>query len=261
MFKRELKNNFKSFIIWTLLLSFFLIMAYAFYPTLDQGASFDELLEMMPEELIIALNMDIVDVNSAFGWFASEGYMMVALLGGCYAAILGSTIVLKEYSEKTIEFLISKPISRLEILKNKLLVGTTYIFLFNFVLFLLSLISLRLLDDLDLKLLVLFSGSTLLIHYIFFFVTIFISMFFNKTKKMIGVSLGLVLGTYFLQVLSLLNERIDFLKYLSPYEYFSARHIILNEAYKTSYLLLTILIIILCLVGVVSIYKNKEFTL
>ena len=261
MFKREMKNNFKSYIIWVALLTFFLLMAYAFYPTLDQGASFDELLEMMPQELLVALNMDIVDVNSAFGWFASEGYMMVALLGGCYAAILGSSIVLKEHSEKTIEYLISKPISRLSILRNKLMVGILYIFLFNLVLLLVSLISLYVLDDLDAKLLLLFSGSALMTQYIFFFVTVFISMFFTKTKKMIGVSLGLVLGTYFIQVLSLLSEKIEFLKYLSPFEYFSARYIIINEAYKTSYLLLTFIIITVCIVGSIKIYKNKEFTL
>ena len=261
MYKRELKVNLKSFIIWTTILSLILLLSYAFYPSMDQSISMDEILEMLPEELIIAFNMDIVSVDTAFGWFATEGYVMLALIGSCYASLLGSTILLKEESEKTIEFLMSKPASRLSVFRSKLLAGLTYITAINLILFAVTTISLLLLDSLELKIVLLLSGSLYFIHLIFFFVTFLISLFFTKTKKMIGLSLGLVLGTYFLQIISVINDRIEFLKYFSPFEYFSPRYIIRNEMYNVWYLLLLFLIVSVSVLVSIKVYKNKEFTL
>lgn len=261
MLKRELKVNLKSFIMWTLIISSIIIVAYLFYPALDETASFDELLESLPKELLMALNMDIVNINTPYGWFATEGYLMLALLGGCYSSLLGGSIVIKEESEKTIEFLMSKPISRVKIIKDKLIAGLIYIFSLNLILFFVSFIGLTLLDDLNFKMLLLLSGSVLFIHFIFYFLSLFISLFFKKSKKMVGISLGLVLGTYFLQVLAMLDEKIEFLKYFSPHEYFSARYIIINESYNLNYLILTFIIIFTTTVLSIKIYKNKEFTL
>ena len=66
----------------------------------------------VPEEILKAMNMDIASIDSAFGWLKTEGFIFVLLITGCYSAILGSNILLKEENDKTIEHLNSLPIKR-----------------------------------------------------------------------------------------------------------------------------------------------------
>ena len=98
MFKREFKINFKSLLLWTVILLAMYILIFAIYPSLineETKESLNLMMESMPQEMLSAFNMDIVGIESAFGWFKTEGYVFLTLIGGLYAAILGSTILLK----------------------------------------------------------------------------------------------------------------------------------------------------------------------
>jgi hypothetical protein len=69
--------------------------------------------------MLKAFNMDISSMDSAYGWLKTEGFVFVYLIVGVYASIMGSNILLKEESEKTIEYLNSLPVKRRDILKSK----------------------------------------------------------------------------------------------------------------------------------------------
>lgn len=77
---------------------------------------------------------------------------------------------------------------------------------------------------------------------------------------MVGISLGLSLGTYFIHVISQMSTKVEFLKYLTPYEYFSARYIILNDKLHYGYFILTIVLIISLIAGIYYRYNKKELT-
>ena len=105
MFKRELKVNLKSFIIWLLILIGIFSLAYIIYPSIinsDNIKMIDEMMKLFPEEVLIAFNMDISSMDSAFGWLKSEGFVFALLIIGCYASLLGSNIILKEENDKYI---------------------------------------------------------------------------------------------------------------------------------------------------------------
>jgi ABC-2 type transport system permease protein len=55
------------------------------------------------------------------------------LCGSIFAMLLASGILSKEESDKTIEFLLSKPVTRNNIINQKLLSTTFYILLFNII--------------------------------------------------------------------------------------------------------------------------------
>ena len=129
MLKREFKVNLKSFVIWTSILLIMFLVVFMVYPyiiTDDTVKNLDEMMKVFPPELLKAFNMDITSINSAYGWLKSEGFMFVLLVIGFYSSILGN-IVLKEESEKTIEYLGSLPIKRRTIMTNKIIVSITYI--------------------------------------------------------------------------------------------------------------------------------------
>ena len=99
MFKRELKINLKSFIIWTSILIGLFLVVFLIYPSIINSANMemiDEMMKIFPEEMLKAFNMDISTIDSAFGWLKTEGFVFVLLITGVYSGILGSNILLKE---------------------------------------------------------------------------------------------------------------------------------------------------------------------
>ena len=57
MIKREFKINFKSFIIWFLVLAGVFLVAYLMYPAIITGENIEmlnEMMKMFPEEVLVA---------------------------------------------------------------------------------------------------------------------------------------------------------------------------------------------------------------
>lgn len=261
MLKREFKINLKSFIIWSSILIGILLMAFSVYPSISsQAEQLDELLKVFPDEIVKAFSMDLISISSLAGWFATEGYIMVILIGGSYVSLLGGSILLKEESDKTIEYLYSKPISRNKIVLSKMLVGFSYILLMNVIISLFTLISFTLSDDVNYKLWFIMSIAPFFLHSLFFFLSLAISTFFKKSKAMTGISLGLVLGTYFIHIISLMSDKLDFLKYISLHEYFTSRYLIINEHLNYGYLVLTLILITFSMFITFYKYNKKELT-
>ena len=124
MLKRELKINLKSFIIWTSILIGLFAIVYLVYPSVfnsDNKQMIDNMMEMLPQEMLKAFNMDLSSIETAYGWLKTEGFVFVLLISGIYSGILGSQILLKEENDKTIEYLNSLPITRSNIAFSKIL--------------------------------------------------------------------------------------------------------------------------------------------
>ena len=99
MFKRELKVNFKSFLVWTLVLILMFGAVFMVYPSIASSENMqliDEMIKIFPQEILIAFNMDISSLETAYGWLKSEGFIFILLIIGCYSSLLGSNLLLKE---------------------------------------------------------------------------------------------------------------------------------------------------------------------
>lgn len=227
MIKKEIHLNFKSFLIWISIIISMYIIVFAIYPSMTQDAEMmNQLLSTFPKEMLEHFNMDVVGIETVFGWIATEGFMMMTLVGGVFFALMGSNILLKEENDGTIEFLYSKPITRREILISKFITGLVYIGLFNLCISIVVLFGLIFSKDLNFVKWLLISILPIVIHLFFFSVSFFISIFLTKTRKSVGISLGLLFGFYLLNVLGSMSEKIEFLKYFSPFYYINARSII-----------------------------------
>ena len=170
-------------------------------------------MEMFPKEMLKAFNMDISSIDSAYGWLKSEGFVFVLLIIGCYSGILGSNILLKEENDKTIEYLNSLPIKRSAIVLNKVFCGLLHIVLMVVILGIFNYVGLSLSGDFDKLQYILLSITPIFSSLVIYFGCMFFSTFTHKTKKMLGISLGIVLISYVLQVLSSLADTTEFLKY------------------------------------------------
>ncbi len=262
MFKREFKINFKSLILWNVILLAIYILVFTIYPSLmneESKQSIEELMKTMPQEMLSSFNMDIVGIESAFGWFKTEGYTFLTLLGGIYSAILGGTILLKEENDKTIEFLYSKPVSRSNIVTSKILCGIVNILIFTFLITIGNLIALIHNDGFDLKQFLMISILPILLYYMLFFIMLFISTFMKKTKKSISLGIGIVFVSYFMQIIGGMGKSVKLIKDISLFEFVSSRYIILNNTIDIKYVIIGVGIITLALFGTYIRYNKKEF--
>ena len=231
MFKREIKINLKSFIIWTSILIGLFLIVFLMYPSIVNSENMkmlDEMMKIFPEEMLKALNMDISSIDSAFGWLKTEGFVFVLLITGIYSGILGSNILLKEENDKTIEYLNSVPVTRKKIIGTKILCAIIYIILMVISLGIFNFVGLSLSGVFDRKLYFLLSITPIFSSIVIFALCLFLSTFTHKTKKTLGISLGIVFTSYFLQVISELSESTEFLKYISVFTLADIRNVILN---------------------------------
>lgn len=260
MLKRELKVNFRGFVIWTSILVILFGAVFLIYPSIitsDNMESLNEMLKVFPEDLLRAFNMDISSIDSAFGWIKTEGFVFVLLITGIYSGILGSGILLKEENDKTIEYLNSLPVRRTYIVMNKVAVGLVYIFLMIIVLGVFNYVGLTWSGDFDKKSYLLLSVTPIFSSIVIFSFCLFLSTFTHKTKNTIGISLGIVFVSYFLNVISELSKETEVLKYISVFTLADIRNVIVDVKINP-YLVSVAVGLTILFVGLTILRYNKK---
>lgn len=261
MFKREMKVNFKGFFIWTFILLGLFLVVFLIYPSIitDENIKMlDKMLEVFPEEMLAAFNMDISSIDSAYGWLKTEGFVFVLLITGCYSALLGSNILLKEENDKTIEYLNSTPVKRENIVISKMVAGVIYIALMIILLGMFNYICLSISGDFDKKQFLLLSITPFLSSFVIYFVCMFLSTFTHKTKKMFGISLGIVFISYILQTISTISSSSEFLKYFSIFTLADIRNVIQEVSFNPVMIFISLDLVILFFILTLINYRKKD---
>ena len=261
MIKRELKINFKNFILWTSILVVIFLVVFLVYPyimTDDSMKNLDEMMKVFPKELLKAFNMDLTSINTAYGWLKSEGFMFVLLIIGFYSSNLGYNILLKEEYDKTAEYLSFLPIKRSKILTNKIIVSIIYIIGMTLILGIFNYIALSISGDFNHKQYILLSLTPILISLPFFALNLFISTFIKRPKKTLGLSLGLVFLFYIINVLSELSSKIEFIKYFSIYTLADTRKVIEKIEINPINIIISLSLTIILIIVSYKRYNNKE---
>lgn len=261
MLKRELKINLKSFLIWTSILIVMFLVVFLVYPyiiTDDNLNSLDKMMKVFPKELLKAFNMDITSINTVYGWLKSEGFMFILIIVGIYSSIMGSNIVLKEESDKTIEYLNSLPIKRSKIILDKILVALFYIVLMVLIVGIFNYLGLLVSGEFNKKEYLMLSITPLLCGLPLFAINLFLSTFRHKTKKTMGISLGMVFFFYFLQIVSELGEKTKVLRYFTIYTLADTRNIVSKSTFNPWMIIISLTITLVFIVLSFIRYEDKE---
>jgi len=259
---RELSVNRKAMLIWSVILAGLGILVLAFFPTIAQQAeSIQQLMAGMPKGLMEAFGMEKISVTDIMGYYATKQYTTLTLFGSIYAIILASGILSKEENDKTIEFLLSKPVSRSKIISAKLLSIITIIIIFNLLITVIMYISLEAVKtaDYSLKVFLLLSLAVLLLQLTFACLGFLASVIIRRSQNVLPFSLGLVMVSYFLGIASVLSEKLDFLKYLSPFKYVDAVDILSQQRIDPTYLVIMVLIDVIAVAMSYYLYRRKDF--
>lgn len=262
IYRRELAVNRQSMLIWFIILAGLGILVIAFFPTVaEQAESIQKLMTGLPKGLLAAFGMENISITDILGYYATKQYTTLTLFGSIYAIMLASSVLSKEESEKTIEFLLSKPVSRAEIISAKLLSIVTLVAVFNILVTIVMYIGLEFVKtaDFSLKTFLLLSLAAFLLHLTFAFLGFLASVIIRRSQKVLPFSLGLVLLTYFLSIASALSAKLDFLKYISPFKYVDAVDILTENRIKPEYLVLILLIYLIAITASYYFYRRKDF--
>lgn len=258
---RELKINFKSFIIWISVLILLFLTIFLIYPSIIASENIqmmNEMIKIFPEEILKAFNMDISSLDSAFGFLKTEGFIFILLLTGIYASILGSNILLKEESDKTIEYLNTLPIKRSTILYQKVLCSLFYILLMILGVGIFNYIGLKFSGEFDKTQYILLSITPMLSALPLFAINLFISTYTHKTKNIFGLSLGIALISYFLHILSGINDVTEIFKYFTVYTLADVRNVIVNIEINPIMIVISLLVTMIFILCTFVRYEKKE---
>lgn len=260
IYQRELKKNLKSLIIWSIILGGLIIMTLSVYPqfTKDQQ-TMNDLLSAYPDSFKEAFGMNRLDIGTFLGFYGMQIHFMTTLLGSIYTVMLASNIIVKEENEKTIEFLLSKPISRLRVIGEKLLAIFTNVLLLNTVIVATSLIGFQFADEqISMLTFSVIIFATILLHLAFGAVAFLLSAIMKKSRTVTAVSLGIVFISYLFSVISGISKELEVLKHVSLFKYVDAADLITENAIKPLYLVNMLAIMLIGTLLTFVLYQKKD---
>ena len=119
-------------------------------------------------------------------------------------------------------------------------------------------IGLSLSGEFDRKSYILLSITPIFSSIVIFAVCLFLSTFTHKTKKTLGISLGIVFASYFLNIISEMGESTELLKYISIFTLADIRNVIINESINPLMIVLTIGITVIFMILTTIRYEKKK---
>jgi ABC-2 type transport system permease protein len=260
IYRHEFRAHLKSVIIWSLSLSVLIVFFFSLFPVFaDEAALMNEFLARYPQELRAAFGMDNMDLSSVLGFF-SFLFMFVQLCLAIQAANYGFGLVSIEESELTADFLLSKPVSRVQVLNSKLLAALTSLIITNLVVWVCSITAITLFRggrEFDLSTLLLLLISLLIFQLFFLSVGLVISLLVKRVRSVTPYALGLAFGAYVLSAFSGVFGEVA-LELVTPFKHLDAAYIVANKSYDTPLVLLNVAVSLIALAASYWRYLRRD---
>jgi len=260
IYLHELRALRKSAVIWVCALIAMNVMFLSIYPSMAKDAAdFKKLLMVYPAPVRAMLGINLDYITSILGFY-SMIFSFITLCGAIQAMNMGLSILSKESRERTADFLLVKPVSRSVIVTAKLLAAFTGIIVTNVVYCAASFITANIVKttNYNIKLLIMINLTLFFIQLIFLAIGVLISVFFNKLKSVLPISLGVVFGLYMLGALVSAGKSNEAARLISPFKYFDITYIIKNASYESSYIIMSAVIVVIAVVISYIIYIKKD---
>lgn len=263
LYTKELKRNRKNLITWSLIVVGFTLMILAIFPSMaDMGEDLTKMMDKMPDEITKAMGMDAQTWSSIIGFYSTYYGIYIILLVGIFTTSTGATILSKEEKDGTSEFLMTKPISRKTIFISKMLSLLTLTMIIYFVQTITAIIGFAIFGNGKVNWEAFFIMHVHGLGLIAFFTTtgVLISMFFKPKKNFMGIVVGIIFGSYFINAISKATESVEWLGYLSPFHYLEFN--VLDSDYSIRWISILILLTVAAIILKLSynVYNNKDIS-
>ena len=259
MYLHELKAYRKSTIIWTCSLVLIVILFLSMFPAISKDAAdFKKLMEGYPEALRKAIGISIDSFFNILGFY-SYIFIYIGLCGSIQAMNLGTSIISKEVRDKTADFLLTKPVTRSQIMTAKLLAVLTSLVITNVVYLAAAFLMATAVktEDFSLKIFFMISITLFFVQLIFMVLGVIISVMLPKIKSVLPITLGTVFGFFMVGMLSsTVGDKAS--RFLIPFKYYDTAYIIKNSSYEVSFIIVEMIFIIVTIFASYLIYDKKD---
>ncbi len=260
VFKFEIKAQRKDAVSWTVSLALCLILLMVIVFPVYAGKK-DELVEVLkgfPPEFSAAFLGTSVDNMFSFGGFYGFSFIYLSLMGAIMACTLGFSAFAREKRSKSMDFLFTKPKSRMELFWAKFASCFLCLLLTNavYILLLVLLYSREEGSSTELGRVFLAGAGMFLTQFFFLGVATFGGVFLKKIRSVSGAALAVGFGAFILTSLhSILDE--EAIRYIAPFKYFEPVPVFQTGSYDVKYGLFAICVAIL-LIGIACMKYVKS---
>ncbi len=234
IYRFELRMKRRSAAIWSLAAVGVTLLYMAFFPTFaDQAALLRELMARFPREFLEAFGMSRVDMGTVLGFY-SFVFLFVQLLMAVQASLYGFGLASVEEAEMTADFLLTRPVTRAQVLTSKLLAAATALLLTDLAVWLATpfiLHAFRHGQAIDARTLGLMLASLSPFQAIFLAVGVAVSLLVPRVRSVTPYGLGLAFGMYVLAAFSGMAGDVR-LEWITPFKQFDAQSIVLDQTWN-----------------------------
>ncbi len=259
IFLRELRANLRSLLIWGAITIVFIFLAITEFSAYEGNPEIMEILDKMPSALLEAFNFKAFNLTTITGFYGVM-FTYFSLIATISAAMWGSDIISKEERDKTVEFTLTLPITREKLVTSKIFAALVNCIGLLLILWIASLVAVAQYqpDSEFYDFLALSMVSLFIIQMVFLSLGIFLGCSMKQYKRAGAVSVSLLLGTYFLSVISGVNENLEFLRIFSPFAYFNPATLLHESTIDISYVLLSVAITAVLIIGGYYTYARRD---
>ncbi len=260
IYKHEFFARLKSVFVWSLGVALLILFFLSIFPSFsEQAALLNEMLAKFPPQLLAAFGLGNMDLSSMLGYFA----FLVTFIQLCLAiqaANYGFGLVSIEENELTADFLLSKPVSRWQVLNSKLLAALTSLLVTDLVVWAVSYICILLFHGshpYDSTTLLLLFASLFIFQLFFLGLGLIISLLVKRVRSVTPYALGLAFGAYMLNAFGRIFGQVD-LELITPFKHFDPISIVGKSAYDTPLVLANVAITVVSLALGYWLYIRRD---
>ncbi len=262
IFLRELRANLKSLIIWSVIILLLIWIAVIKFSAFANNAEMLAILNAYPKPLLDALNMNAFNLTTLTGFYGVM-FTYFGLMGAIAAGMWGSGVIAKEERDKTIEFSLALPVTRNRFITAKALAALVNSITFVAVTWIASIVAVQSYqpDSAFYRFLAREMMAMFMIELIFLAIGLLVACVMKRPKRTGAIVIGVILTLYYVSMIAGLHEKLDFLKYLSPFKYFDAAKLLHEGRVEPVYWALTAGVIAISLAGAYFAYNRRDIAL
>jgi ABC-2 type transport system permease protein len=259
IYLQELRQLRKSVLIWSVSLSLVVVFYMALFPAFSRDTALvASLMRKLPQGVMDAIGFSPETFTTVLGFYTFT-MTYIILCGAVQAMNIGMGVLAKEASGKTVDFLLTKPVSRAAIINAKLLAALTALAVTSLLFFIVSGIMAASVSPgpLDYRMFLTVSLPLFLVQMIFAALGFAIAAVARKIKAVLPLSLSTV---FLFFIIGLIQGTLKYrdLKFLTPFKYFDYPYILTHASYEGIFVVLWAAVIAAAVAVSYMVFINKD---